>query len=148
MRYRHVMPTLPSWVILGTLSAIFAALVAVLAKLGLQQVDATLATTVRAVIMAAVLVVAALATQRTELLSDIAGSAWVYIALSGLAGAASWLCYFLAIQQGDASRVSALDRLSIVFVVVIAGLFLGEDLGPLKLFGAGLIVAGALLIAR
>jgi transporter family protein len=114
----------------------------------LQQVDATLATTVRSVIMAGVLVLVSLATQRLDLVSGISPSAWVFIALSGLTGAASWLCYFLAIQQGEASAVSALDRLSIVFVVILAGLFLEESLGPLRLLGATLIVVGALLIAR
>ena len=142
------MSLLTSWVVLGLLSAVFAALVAVLAKVGLQQVDATLATTVRSVIMAAVLLLASLATRRLDLVEGISPSAWAFIALSGLAGAASWFCYFLAIQQGEATQVSALDRLSIVFVVVLAGLFLGEGLGPARLLGAALIVAGALLIAR
>jgi transporter family protein len=142
------MALLTNWVVLGLLSAIFAALVAILAKLGLQSVDATLATTVRAAIMALLLIAVSLTTGRFALLSGFSGDAWVLIVLSGLAGAASWLCYFLAIQVGNASQVSALDRLSIVFVVILAGVFLGEDLGPLKLLGAGLIVAGALLIAR
>jgi transporter family protein len=139
---------LPAWAILGLLSAVFAALVAILAKVGLQEVDATLATTVRSIIMAALLVVASLATGRLALVSGIAPGAWGFIALSGVAGAASWLCYFLAIQQGGAAAVSALDRLSIVFVVLLAGLFLGEGLGPARLLGAALIVVGAILIAR
>jgi transporter family protein len=142
------MGVLPGWVVLGLLAAVFAALVAVLAKLGLQDVDATLATAVRAVVMAAVLVLACLATGRLGAVGEVPPRAWVYVLFSGLAGAASWLCYFLAIQQGEASKVSALDRLSIVFVVLLAGLFLGEGLGPARLLGAGLIVAGALLIAR
>lgn len=142
------MALLSNWVVLGLLSAIFAALVAVLAKVGLQEVDATLATTVRSVIMALLLILASLASGRSELLGGISGGAWVTIALSGLAGAASWLCYFLAIQAGTASQVAALDRLSIVFVVVLAGLFLGEGLGPARLLGAALITAGALLVAR
>ena len=142
------MALLGNWVVLGLLSAVFAALVAVLAKAGLQQVDATLATTVRAVIMMGVLLVASAAGGRLALAGQISGSAWVYIALSGLAGAASWLCYFLAIQLGTASQVAALDRLSIVFVVVLAGLFLGESLSASRLAGAALIVAGAFLVAR
>lgn len=137
-----------SWVVLGLLSAFFAALVAILAKVALQAVDATLATTLRAVIMAALLVAVSLATGRVALLGEVPGGAWLAIALSGLAGAASWLCYFLALHLGGAAQVSALDRLSIVFVVVLAGLFLGEDLGPMRLLGAGLIVAGAWLVAR
>lgn len=142
------MAVLGNWVILGLLSAIFAALVAVLAKLGLQQVDATLATTVRSVIMALVLLIVSVASGRLEGVGGLSGSAWTFVALSGLAGAASWLCYFLAIQLGTASQVGALDRLSIVFVVVLSGLFLGEGLTPTKLAGAVLIVAGAFLVAR
>ena len=142
------MSVLPGWVVLGLLAAVFAALVAVLAKLGLQDVDATLATAMRAVVMAAVLLLVCLTTGRLGSVGGIPARAWVYVGLSGLAGAASWVCYFLAIQQGSAAPVSALDRLSIVFVVLLAGLFLGEGLGPARLLGAGLIVAGALLIAR
>jgi bacterial/archaeal transporter family protein len=137
-----------NWIVLGLLSALFAALVAILARVGLQNVDATLATALRSIIMAVVLVLASVATGRLALLDGVSPQAWGYIGLSGLAGAASWLCYFVAIQAGTASQVAALDRLSIVFVVVLAGLLLGEDLGPLRLLGAGLIVAGALLVAR
>ncbi len=139
---------LPGWVALGLLSALFAALVAVLARLGLQEVDATLATTARAILMALVLLVASAGTGRFSLLGGVSPQAWVWIGLSGLAGAASWLCYFLAIQAGTASQVAALDRLSIVFVVVLAGLFLGEGLGPGRLLGAALITVGAILVAR
>ncbi len=142
------MPLLQSWVILGLLSAIFAALVAVLAKVGLQEVDATLATTLRSIVMVVALVAASAASDRFSLLGGVSGGAWATIALSGLAGAASWVCYFRAIQVGSASPVAALDRLSIVFVVALAGLFLGEDLGPTRLLGAGLIAAGAWLVAR
>jgi bacterial/archaeal transporter family protein len=142
------MAVVGNWIVLGLLSALFAALVAVLAKVGLQQVDATLATTLRSALMLLVLLVASAPGGRFELLGGVSGQAWVFIALSGLAGAASWLCYFLAIQLGSASQVSALDRLSIVFVVLLAGLFLGESLAPVRLLGAGLIVAGVLLVAR
>ncbi|MDQ3855757.1 MAG: EamA family transporter [Chloroflexota bacterium] len=142
------MSFLQNWVALGLFSAFFAALVAVLAKLGLQEVDATLATTLRSIVMVLVLLLASGLTGRFGLLRDVSGRAWLAIALSGLAGALSWVCYFIAIQVGNASRVSALDRLSIVVVVVLAGLFLGEGLGAVRLLGAGLIVAGAWLVAR
>src|SRR5689334_15722502 len=99
-----------NWVVLGLLSAIFAALVAVLARIGLQEVDATLATTLRAILMAAALVAACAATGRLVLVPSVSPSAWGFIALSGAAGAASWLCYFLAIQTGSASQAAALDR--------------------------------------
>ena len=139
---------LTSWVVLGLLSALFAALVAILAKVGLQEVDATLATTVRAAIMALVLLAVSAASGRLALLGQVPGGAWTFIALSGLAGAASWLCYFLAIQLGTASQVAALDRLSIVFVVVLGGLFFGENLSLPRLAGAALIVVGVVLVAR
>ena len=141
------MALLTNWVTLGILSAVFAALVAVLAKVGLQHVDATLATTVRAIFMGLMLLAVSLATGRFAGAGEIPREAWIVIVLSGLAGAASWLCYFIGIQLGQASGVAALDRLSIVFVVVFAGLFLGESLDPLRLLGCGLIVAGALLVA-
>lgn len=137
-----------NWVVLGLASAIFAALVAVLAKIGLEKVDATLATTLRAAVMLLLLVGACAVSGRFGLLGTVSDRAWLFIGLSGLAGAASWLCYFLAIQLGTASQVSALDRLSIVFVVLLAGLLLGESLAPTRLLGAGLIVVGALLVAR
>ncbi len=139
---------LGNWVVLGLLSAVFAALVAVLARIGLADVDATLATTVRALCMAVVLTIVSGLSGRFALLADVPPTAWLTIVFSGLAGAASWLCYFAGIQAGTAGQVAALDRLSIVFVVVLAGLFLGESLSPPRLLGAGLIVIGATLVAR
>jgi len=139
---------LGNWVVLGLLSAAFAALVAIFGKIGLSNVDSITATAVRSVIMAIVVVAAVVLTGRTSYLGQIQGNALLWIALSGAAGAASWMAYFAAIQIGQTSGVAALDRLSIVFVVVLAGLFLGEGFSWEKLVGAGLITAGALLIAR
>ena len=143
-----MIPAVPSWLALGLLSAVFAALVAVFAKLGLQAVDATLATSLRAILMAMLLAVVGAVSGRFAGLGEVPDRAWVTIVQSGLAGAASWLCYCLAIQAGDAAPVAALDRLSIVFVVLLAAGFLGEALSPLRLLGAGLIVVGARCIAR
>ena len=121
---------MPTWIIFALLSAAFAALVAILGKIGIGDVDSTLATAVRAVIMAGFLVVAALVLGKASQLSSIGGRALMFIAGSGIAGALSWLCYFLALKQGPASGTAALDRLSVVFVLLFAAMFLGEPLTP------------------
>lgn len=136
-------------IILATLSAVFAALVAILGKIGLQGVDSTLATTMRAVIMALFLFVTSLALGKLSGfgLDSFTQKTWIFIALSGVAGALSWLFYFAAIQGGTTTTVVALDKLSIVFVVVLAGFFLGEGFTWSALLGALLMGAGALLIS-
>jgi transporter family protein len=136
------------WVLLGLLSAFFAALVAILGKAGLEKVDPVAATMVRALVMAGVTSAAAIATGVVGDLQAIGGRALTLILLAGLAGAASWLAYFAALRAGQASAVSALDRLSVVFVVILAAMFLGESLTVPKALGAALMVAGAILIAR
>lgn len=132
--------------LLAGLSAVFAALVAIFGKLGVANVDPTVAATVRAVIMALVLVVATIALRKLDL-AGIGGREWLWILLAGLAGAASWLFYFWALKEGDATAVAAIDRLSIVFVAVLAALFLGEALSFWGGFGIALIALGALLVA-
>lgn len=134
------------WILFALISAAFAALVAVFGKIGMGSVDATLATAVRAVIMAGFLVSAALALGKGKLLPTLDGKALMWIALSGVAGALSWLFYFVALKYGPATGVSALDRLSVVFVVIFAILFLGEEFTWQKGVGAVLITAGALLM--
>ena len=134
-----------AWIGLALLSAVFAALVGVLGKVGVSKVDSTLATAVRAIIMAVFLVAAALATGKGALVGTLDQRALLFIAGSGIAGALSWLCYFLAIQTGPVSGVAALDRLSVVFVVLIAAGFLGEPLTLRTTLGAGLITVGALM---
>ena len=136
----------PAWIVFALLSAVFAALVAVLGKLGIGEVDSTLATAVRAVIMAAFLTGTALLLGKAALLPTLDGRALAFIAGSGVAGALSWLCYFLALQRGPASGTAALDRLSVVFVVVFAAIFLGEPLTARTTLGAALITAGAILL--
>lgn len=138
---------MPSWIILAVLSAVFAALVAIFGKIGIANLDSTLATTVRAVIMAAFLVVVSLALGKAKLLETIDNKALAFIALSGIAGATSWLFYFLALKFGPASGVAALDRLSVVFVLVLAVLFLSESLTWRSGVGAALLTAGAILMS-
>ena len=137
---------MPLWIAYALLAALFAALVAVLGKVGLKEVDATLATAVRAVVMAGLLVTAALVLGKAGRLGEISQRSFLFIVLSGAAGAASWLFYFLALRDGPATGVAALDRLSVVLVFVLAVLFLGEAFTPRAALGAVLVVAGAILL--
>lgn len=135
--------------ILALLAALSAALVAVFGKIGLSGIDSTLATTVRGVIMAAFLVAIAFLSGKlsAEGLSVIPEKAWFFIVLSAIAGALSWLFYFAALQGGTTSVVAALDKLSIVFVVLFAALFLSEGFSWQVLVGSVLMAGGAMLIA-
>lgn len=137
-----------SWLIFAFLSSLTAALVAIFGKLGLKGVDSTLATTIRSLIMASVLLIVSLSLNKFEgfSLRTISGGDWLLIILSGLAGALSWLFYFFALKTGVASKVVAIDRLSLVFVVVLSVLFLKEILSWRLLLGAFLMVLGAILI--
>jgi transporter family protein len=135
-----------NWIAYAILSAVFAALVAVFGKIGLKDIDSTLATTVRSIVMAVFLVVVAFSLGKFSALNTLNNKAFIFIILSGVAGAISWLFYFLAIKLGPVSSVAALDRTSIVFVVVLAFLFLGESLTWVKILGSILIVGGAILM--
>jgi len=135
-----------NWIIFALLSAVFAAAVAIFGKLGVSKLDTTLATTVRSVIMAVFLVVVSLILGKSKLLSTIDNKALLYIMLSGIAGALSWLFYFVALQKGPASGVAALDRLSVVFVFILALLFLGEHFTWKSGIGVGFIALGAILM--
>ena len=135
-----------SWIIFALLSAVFAALVAIFGKIGVSHTDSTLATTVRAVVMAAFLVAVSLSLGKSSLISDIDGKALTFIVLSGVAGAISWLFYFFALKYGPASGVAAIDRTSVVFVLFLSLLFLGENLSLKSALGAALVTAGAILM--
>ncbi|MEY4731093.1 MAG: hypothetical protein RL681_39 [Candidatus Parcubacteria bacterium] len=136
------------WLLYAVLSAITAALVAILGKLGLKNIDPTLATTVRSIIMAVFLVAVSVALGKFSGFSAATFTVrdWQLIAASGIAGALSWLFYFVALKYGLATKVVVIDRLSLVFVVVLAALFLGEQLTWRSILGTVLMVAGALLI--
>jgi transporter family protein len=136
----------PLWIGYALLAAVFAALVAIFGKVGIRDVDATLATAVRAVVMAAFLVTAAVALGKTGGLGGISRRSLLFIVLSGAAGAASWLFYFVALREGPATGVAALDRLSVVIVFVLAVLFLGDAFTAKAALGAALVVAGAILL--
>jgi len=134
------------WIILASLSAIFAALVAIFGKIGLSNVDTTLATMVRSAFMFLVLLLAVVFMGKVGGLRAIPNKTLLYIALTGLAGAFSWLCYFWALKIGKASQVATIDRLSLVLVIIMAAIFLGEKIGWKVGMGAALMTAGAVLI--
>lgn len=135
------------WSIYALLSAVFAALVAIFGKIGLKEVDSTLATTVRAVVMAIFLLIVTLSLGKFTGLSALNNKALLFIVLSGIAGALSWLCYFFAIKSGLVTGVVAIDRTSVIFAFVLAALFLGEAFTWSKGVGALLIAGGAILMA-
>ncbi len=136
------------WIFYALGSAVAAAGVAVFGKLGLKDIDPTLATIVRGVVMALILIVAGFAFKKFEgfSLTSFSGRAWLYILLSALAGAASWILYFVALKTGPASAVAVLDKMSVVLVILFAALFLGEALTIKSVLGIILTVAGTLLI--
>lgn len=138
-----------SWLIFAVLSAITASLVAIFSKVGLQGVDTNTATAVRAVIMAVFLIIVIVVQGKLSNVSTVFANhkALVFIALSGVAGALSWLFYFLAIKSGKVSQVVPIDRMSVIFALVLAFLFLGEKVSLKVGIGAALMVAGAILVA-
>lgn len=135
------------WIWYAVLSAAAAALVAIFGKLGVSKIDTTLATSVRAVIMAVFLVLVSSALGKAKLLGTIDRQALLYIVLSGIAGALSWLAYFLALRHGPASAVAAIDRTSVVFVFILAVLFLAEKFTWVHAAGAFFVVGGAILLS-
>ncbi|VVB53078.1 EamA-like transporter family protein [uncultured archaeon] len=137
------------WLLFALLSAIFASLVAIFGKVGLQGVDSNVATAVRAVIMALFLLGVLLLQGKLGEVSAVTSNsvAMKYIVLSGVAGALSWLFYFLALKLGKASQVAPIDRLSVVFTIVLAAILLGERVTAKIAVGGLLIVVGALIIA-
>lgn len=134
------------WIVYALLAAVFAALVAILGKVGIKGVDTTVATAVRAVVMAVFLVTAAALLGKLGSATAIGRRPLLFIGLSGVAGALSWLFYFLALKHGPAIGVSALDRLSVAFVFVLAIAFLGEPFTWKAAAGAVLVVAGTILM--
>ena len=135
------------WIPLALLSAAFAALVAIFGKMGIEKVDSTVATTIRAAIMFLTMLALTLATGKISGISGIRDKALLFIVLAGVAGALSWIFYFWALKVGKASQVAPLDRLSVLFVIVLAALFLGEKIGWKTGVGALIMTVGAVLVA-
>lgn len=138
-----------TWLIFALCSAVFASLVAIFGKIGLQGIDSNLATAIRAVIMALFLVGVILVQGKLGDVGSVLSNhkALTFIILSGVAGALSWMFYFVALKMGTVAQVASIDRLSIVFAVVFALIFLGEKVDLKSWIGVGLISAGAVVMA-
>lgn len=137
-----------TWLIWAVLSAIFAACTAVLAKVGVTNVNSNLATAIRTSVVLLLVWPIALYSAGSVALRHLSARTWLFLALSGLATGASWICYFRALQLDSASRVAPIDKLSVVFVLVFAAAFLGERFTAQKTIGGLLITAGAIVLAR
>jgi transporter family protein len=137
------------WLFFALLSAIFAAAMSVLAKAGLKNLDSTLVTTVRGMVMVGFLIIISLVLKKFQgfSLHSFSGREWLFVVLSGIAGALSWLCYFFALKYGLVSKVSAIDRTSLIFSIILAAIFLGEAIGWKVVLGAVLMIGGAILIS-
>ena len=135
------------WVFWALLSALFAAVTAIFAKLGVAGVDSNFATAVRTSVVVVLAWGIALATRAEGSFHVPSIRTWIFLTLSGLATGLSWLCYFRALQLGPASRVAPIDKLSVALVILFAAVFLGERLSWGKALGGLLIVAGAMVVA-
>lgn len=136
-----------NWFVLAILDAFFAALVAIFAKVGLQGVDPDVATAMRAIIMAVFIVGFVIALGKGSKLTQLTNKDLFFIVLSGVAGAISWLLYFAALKMGDASKVAPVDRASLLFVLVLSALLLGEKITLKTAISGTLIFIGVLLLA-
>jgi len=136
------------WLIFALSASLFAALVAIFAKLGLKNIDSILATTIRSVIMAIFLVIVSLLFRTFQGFSfnSLSSRSWIFIILAGISGALSWLFYFAALKFGIASHVVAIERMSLIFVIFLAAIFLGEALNWKSVLGGVLMVIGIILI--
>ncbi len=140
-------PLLLSWQFWAVLSAVFAALTAIFAKVGIQNINSDFATFIRTIVIIAVLGGILTLTKEWQPLGSIATKTWVFLTLSGLATGASWLCYFRALQMGNASQVAPVDKLSVVLVAIFGAAFLGEQLSGIGWMGVMLIAFGSFLVA-
>lgn len=135
------------WLPWALLSAAFAGLTAVLARIGVKDIDSNMATAIRTSVILMFAWSVALF-REPQPLSAVAGKTWLFLVLSGLATGASWLCYFRALQLGDVARVASIDKLSVVVAMGLAAVFLHERLTWQQLLGVALIVSGTLVLVR
>jgi transporter family protein len=135
-----------NWFLWALLSAFFAGLTAVLAKVGVQQIDSNLATAIRTVVILIFAWAIALVT-KNQPFSSIGKRTWIFLILSGIATSFSWLCYFRALQLGEASQVAPVDKLSVVIAIVLAAIFLHEKMTWHHWVGGVLIFTGAVVLA-
>ena len=134
------------WWLFALLSAVFAALTSILAKVGIENVDSTLATAIRTVAVVGMSWLMVFITNTQSGISSISKKSWIFLILSGLATGAAWLCYYKAIQMGDVSKVVPIDKLSVLFTLVLAFVFLHEEFNTKSLIGSILITAGTLVM--
>ena len=135
------------WFLFALLSALFAALTSILAKVGIEGVNSNLATAIRTVVVVLMAWGMVFLTNTQGGISEISRKSWLFLILSGLATGASWLCYYRAIQIGQVSKVVPIDKLSVVITLVMAAVFLHEKFGPKSVIGCLLISAGTLVMA-
>ena len=134
------------WIIFAILSAVFAALTSILAKVGIEGVDSNLAKAVRTIVVVIMAWAMVFITNTQSGLSQISRKSWIFLILSGIATGASWLCYYKAIQLGDVSKVVPIDKLSVVVTLILAFVFLHEEFTVKSVIGCILIGAGTLFM--
>ena len=136
-----------TWVFWALLSALFAAATALLAKVGVENIDSNLATAIRTSVILVFTWAIAISLDTHHGISSIGRRSWIFLVLSGLCTGISWLCYFRALQIGPVSGVAPVDKLSVAIVIIAGWLFFGESMSPMKITGGLLVTAGALVIA-
>ena len=134
------------WIIFAVLSAVFAALTSILAKIGIDGVNSNLATAIRTVVVVVMAWGMVFLTHAQSGIADISKKSWIFLILSGLATGASWLCYYKALQTGEVSKVVPIDKLSVVITLILAFVFLHEEFTTKSLIGCILIAAGTLVM--
>ena len=134
------------WMIFAVLSAVFAALTSILAKIGIEGVNSNLATAIRTIVVVIMAWGMVFLTHAQNGLAEISKKSWIFLILSGLATGASWLCYYKALQMGDASKVVPIDKMSVVITLILAFVFLHEQFTVKSLIGCILIGAGTLIM--
>ena len=134
------------WVVFALLSAVFAALTSIFAKIGIENVNSNLATAIRTVIVLVMAWLIVFATGEHQQIVDISTKSWTFLVLSGLATGLSWLCYFYALQIGEASKVVPVDKFSVVITMIMAFFILGEVITTKTIIGGLLITAGTLVL--
>lgn len=139
---------LSAWQFWALLSATFAALTAIFAKVGIENINSDFATFIRTVVILAMIALILSVSGEWQPLASVSGKTYLFLILSALATGASWLCYFRALKIGHASQVAPIDKLSVVLVALFGVVFLGERLGTLSWLGIALIGAGVILLAR
>jgi len=136
-----------SWQAWALLSAAFAALTAIFAKIGIENVNSDFATFIRTIVILLAIALMLFVTGNWQAPDTVSGKSWLFLVLSGLATGASWLCYFRALKIGNAAQVAPVDKLSVVLVAIFAVFFLGERLSPAHWAGVAMVAGGAVLLA-